>query len=97
MYAVYNKFKLFIVTLMDNSGKSVLQDIRELKKLTDKVYELTPQQVSNSPLSYKSSNFAEIDSIILMSKFYPWIIKYTSLKGLNPDKPRYLTKVTQTI
>jgi len=31
-----------------------------------------------------------------MSKFYPWIIRYTIKKGLNPDKPRYLTKVTQT-
>ncbi len=81
---------------MDNSGQRVQKDINALKKLTDKIYEFIPQQFSNSPLSYKSSNLAEIDSIILMSKFYPWIIKYTVLKGLNPDKPRYLTKVTRT-
>jgi len=45
---------------------------------------------------YPSNKILELDSIILMSKFYPWIIRYTIAKGLNPDEPRYLTKVTQT-
>jgi len=32
-----------------------------------------------------------------MSKFYPMIIKYSMLKGINPDKPRYLSKITKTL
>ena len=44
----------------------------------------------------KFNKILELDSVILMSKFYPWIIRYTISKGLNPDEPRYLTKVTQT-
>ena len=44
----------------------------------------------------KTTNFVELDSIIVMSKIYPLIIRYSSLKGLNPDKPRYLRKITST-
>ena len=94
---IQDKFKLFIITLIDNSGKSVSKNMDELIKLTNKFYELKPKDSFNSPLSYTSTDLVEIDSIILMSKFYPWIIKYSSLKGLDPDKPRYLTKVTRTI
>jgi fructoselysine-6-P-deglycase FrlB-like protein len=49
-----------------------------------------------SDFFYPSNKILELDSVILMSKFYPWIIRYTISKGLNPDEPRYLTKVTQT-
>ena len=38
----------------------------------------------------------EFDSIVIMTKFYPWIVQYAQKKGLDPDKPRYLTKVTET-
>ena len=38
----------------------------------------------------------ELDPIIVLSKFYPWIVNYSFKKGLDPDNPRYLTKVTQT-
>ena len=46
--------------------------------------------------SYQPSDVSEFDSIVIMTKFYPWIVKYAKLKGLDPDNPRYLTKVTQT-
>tara|TARA_B100001123_G_scaffold295477_1_gene329454 strand:+ start:574 stop:726 length:153 start_codon:yes stop_codon:yes gene_type:complete len=35
-------------------------------------------------------------SVIIMTKFYTWIICYALNKGLDSDKPRNLTKVTQT-
>jgi len=91
---IENSFKLFTLSLNDSSGSSVLKDARELMKITNKVYSITSQ--SNANLSYSSMNHPELDSIIIMSKFYPWIIKYSMYKGLNPDNPRYLTKVTQT-
>ena len=37
-----------------------------------------------------------LDPIIIMTKFYPWIINYAFNKGLDPDNPKYLTKITQT-
>ena len=91
---IENSFKLFTLSLNDSSGSSVLKDTKKLMKITNKVYSITYQ--SNTSLNYSSMNNPELDSIIIMSKFYPWIIKYSIYKGLNPDNPRYLTKVTQT-
>ena len=93
---IENKFKLFVLILNDKSGNIVLKDIDQLKKMTDKVYEILPVTYGNSDFVYQSLNSAELDSIILMTKFYPWIIKYSKLKGLDPDNPRYLTKLTRT-
>ena len=91
---IENSFKIFTLSLNDSSGSSVLKDTKKLMKITNKVYSITYQ--SNASLNYSSMNHPELDSIIIMSKFYPWIIKYSIYKGLNPDNPRYLTKVTQT-
>ena len=94
---IENKFKLFVLILVDKSGSIISRDISQLKKMTDKVYEILPESYGHTSLTYKSLNVVELDSIILMSKFYPWIIKYSQLKGLDPDHPRYLTKITRTL
>ena len=93
---IENKFKLFVLILSDKSGNIISRDINQLKKMTDKVYEILPTSYGDSTFMYQSLNSAELDSIILMTKFYSWIIKYSKLKGLDPDNPRYLTKVTRT-
>ena len=93
---IQNSFKLFILSLNDSSGASVLEDANKLMKITDKIYLIQSQSNNKLNLSYKSLNSPELDSIILMSKFYPWIIQYSMLKKLDPDNPRYLTKVTHT-
>ena len=93
---IQNSFKLFTLSLNDSSGESVKKDTDILKKITNKVYEIESKSKNKSNLSFKTLNSPELDSIIIMSKFYPWIIKYSMLKNLDPDKPRYLTKVTST-
>ena len=93
---IQNSFKLFTLSLNDSSGESVKKDTDILKKITNKVYEIESKSKNKSNLSFKTLNSPELDSIIIMSKFYPWIIKYSMLKNLDPDKPRYLTKITNT-
>ena len=87
---------LFTLSLNDSSGESVKKDSDILKKITNKVYEIESKSKNKLNLFFKTLNSPELDSIIIMSKFYPWIIKYSMLKNLDPDKPRYLTKVTNT-
>ena len=93
---IENEFKLFVLILNDKSGNIVSRDIKQIRKMTDKVYVISPNSKTDNTFNYQSLNSSELDSIILMSKFYPWIIKYSKLKGLNPNNPRYLTKVTRT-
>ncbi len=94
---IQNSFKLITISLDDPSGNSVLNDSKKLIKITNKVYSIGSDLNKTSNLTYKSLNSPELDSIIIMSKFYPWIIKYSKLKKLDPDNPRYLTKVTHTL
>ena len=70
--------------------------INQIKVYTNLIYKMSSNENVKSDFFYPSNKIAELDSVILMSKFYPWIIRYTISKGLNPDEPRYLTKVTQT-
>ena len=60
------------------------------------VYKYPKRGRSGKTLWYKSFQFKEIDPIIFMTKFYPWIINYAFNKCFDPDNPRYLTKTTQT-
>ena len=93
---VENSFKLFLLGMNDKSGVTVNKDVNELKNYTNSVYEMSSNANTKSDFFYPSNKILELDSVILMSKFYPWIIRYTIAKDLNPDEPRYLTKVTQT-
>ena len=93
---IQNSFKLFLLGMNDKSGLTVQNDVHELKNYTNLIYEMSSNENIKSDFFYPSNKILELDSVILMSKFYPWIIRYTIKKGLNPDKPRYLTKVTQT-
>ena len=76
---------------------SVLNDSKKLLQITDKVYSIGSKSNEIANLSYVSLNSPELDSILIMCKFYPWIIKYSKLKKLDPDNPRYLTKITHTL
>jgi glucosamine--fructose-6-phosphate aminotransferase (isomerizing) len=93
---IQNSFKLFLLGMNDKSGQTVNNDVHELKNYTNLVYQMSSNKDAKSDFFYPSNKVLELDSVILMSKFYPWIIRYTIQKGLNPDEPRYLTKVTQT-
>ena len=93
---IQNSFKVFTMSLKDNSGKIVYQDSKEIIKLTNLHYEISFEDKNKKNLFYNSYEFIELDPIIILSKFYPWIVKYSIEKGLDPDKPRYLTKVTKT-
>ena len=93
---IENSFKLFLLGMNDKSGLTVNKDVSELKNYTNLVYEMSSNANTKSDFFYPSNKILELDSVILMSKFYPWIIRYTISKDLNPDEPRYLTKVTQT-
>ena len=93
---IENSFKLFTISLRDKSGMIVAKDSSQIISLTNLHYDITYDERSNTELRYNTSEIIELDPIILLSKFYPWIVNYSFQKGLDPDNPRYLTKVTQT-
>ena len=93
---IQDSFKLYILSMSDNSGLTVQKDSNEISNYTKLIYNFSSKDKKSNSFYYPSNQIMEFESIIIMSKFYPWIIRYTQGKGLDPDRPRYLTKVTKT-
>ena len=91
-----NTFKVFTLSLNDHSGKTVNKDTNKLKQKTNHLYEITSNSQFTERLLFKKNQSSELDPLIVMAKFYPWIVQYSFSKGMNPDSPRYLSKVTKT-
>ncbi len=93
---IQNSFKVFTMSLKDKSGNIVKKDSEGITKLTDLHYQISYDRENDNTLLYNSFELNVLDPIIILTKFYPWIINYSIEKGLDPDNPRYLTKVTKT-
>ena len=93
---IQDSFKLFTLSMNDKSGLTVIKDSNKISKYTKLFYNISSIDKSSNSFVYKSNKITDFDSIVIMTKFYPWIVKYAQKKGLDPDKPRYLTKVTET-
>ena len=93
---IQDTFKLFTLSMNDTSGQTVKKDSNEFSKYTKLFYNITSKISTSENFYFPKNKILEFDSIVLMTKFYPWIVKYAQKKGLDPDKPRYLTKVTET-
>ncbi len=72
------------------------KDSNEISKYTKLIYNITSTNNGSENFYFTANEIMEFDSIVIMTKFYPWIIRYAQKKGLDPDNPRYLTKVTET-
>jgi len=93
---IQDSFKLFTLSMNDLSGLTVQKDSNEISKYTKLVYNISSTNKESKNFYFPSNQITEFDSIVIMTKFYPWIVRYAQKKGLDPDKPRYLTKVTET-
>ena len=94
---IEKSFKLFILQMNDKTGKHVINNSREIIRYTNLNYLISSNKNRNTLFKFKANKkYDVLDSISIMTKFYPWIVNYSFKKGLNPDKPRYLSKVTQT-
>ena len=89
--------KIISLSLSDASGIAVKNQIKKLQKYSQNIYCISSSNNKNADFRFLSSKIPEIDSILIMSKFYPMIIKYAFNKGIDADFPRYLSKVTKTI
>jgi len=85
------------VKLMSKINNQDRQISKLFRQISDKIYFINSFEKDRNNFHFNSTKIVEIDSILLMSKFYPMIIKYSMLKGINPDKPRYLSKITKTL
>ena len=93
---IQETLELFTLSMNDTSGQTVQKDSNKISRYTKLVYNISSTNNESKNFYFLGNEIIDFDSIVIMTKFYPWIIKYAQKKGLDPDKPRYLTKVTET-
>ena len=74
---IQDTFKLFTLSMNDKSGLTVQNDSNEITKYTKLVYNISSAKDQSKNFYFPSNQITEFDSIVIMSKFYPWIVRYT--------------------
>ena len=77
---IQDTFKLFTLSMNDNSGQTVKKDSKEFSKYTKLLYNINSKTNSSENFYFPKNKILEFDSIVLMTKFYPWIVKYAQKK-----------------
>ena len=93
---IEERFKVFTLSMIGKSGLHIDQYLEFIKEKAKFIYSIGPSNNNKYTMNYESTSYIELDSIVVMSKIYPLIIKYSLMKGLDPDKQRYLSKLTKT-
>ena len=68
---IQDSFKIFMLSMNDKSGLSVIKDSKEITNYTKLIYNIS--SMDNNNFYYTPNKISELDSITIMSKFYPWI------------------------
>jgi glucosamine--fructose-6-phosphate aminotransferase (isomerizing) len=68
----------------------------EMRERGAKVLLAAPPNVSDAELPLVETNSIELDPISVIQSFYPMVEALARARGLNPDEPPHLAKVTRT-
>jgi glucosamine--fructose-6-phosphate aminotransferase (isomerizing) len=68
----------------------------EMRQRGAKVLLVAPADVADADLPMVETNSIELDPISVIQSFYPMVEALARARGLNPDEPRHLAKVTRT-
>lgn len=105
MALIKKTLPIFLFAQHDATLGSVLEVGLKIKSLGGKVLlalpekpklKLIAEEVSTLLLPMPSSLHPMCDPLLIIQAFYLWVAKLSVLKGLDPDKPDNITKVTQT-
>jgi glutamine---fructose-6-phosphate transaminase (isomerizing) len=81
----------------DAAARSSQDTIDHLMASGADVYTASPLPMSGKQLAMKSTGHGIIDPIAMIQSFYLLAERLAQLRGLNPDQPSHLRKVTETI
>lgn len=89
---------IFCVAPGDRGGTAMRGEIAALAALSSNVI-VAGQSVDGSALHLPIpvAPHPALSSIILATAAYPFIVELAQIRGLSPDAPRHLTKVTETL
>ncbi len=92
-----NDFTVLALTARDASEQSIIQVANQLSTQGAKIYATTDQQIKAEKLPFVASGYPLTDPLLLIISYYKFVENLARVKGLNPDSPPNLKKVTETL
>jgi glucosamine--fructose-6-phosphate aminotransferase (isomerizing) len=90
-------FTVLALAARDVSEKSIIDVANQLSTQGAKIYATTDQKIKAEKLPFTASGYSLTDPLLLIISYYKFVEQLARIKGLNPDNPPNLKKVTETV
>ena len=96
MALIDDGYPLLIFATRGPTQASVLQLAAEMRTRGAKVILAAPADVAERDLTLPVAATPDLDPIVAVQAFYIMAAKLSKARGMDPDRPRHLSKVTKT-
>ena len=96
MALIEDGYPLLIFATRGPTQTSVLQLAAEMRTRGAKVILAAPDDVSERDLTLPVAATPDLDPIVAVQAFYIMAAHLSKARGMDPDRPRHLSKVTKT-
>ena len=96
MALIEEGYPLMIFATRGPTQASLLQLAEEMRGRGARVILAAPADVSTRDLTLPTAATPDLDPIVAIQAFYVMAAKLSAARGMDPDRPRHLSKVTKT-
>ncbi|HAT29461.1 MAG TPA: iron dicitrate transport regulator FecR [Janthinobacterium sp.] len=96
MALIEDGYPLLIFATRGPTQASLLQLAREMRERGARVLLAAPADVAERDLTLPTAATPDLDPIVAVQAFYVMAAKLAAARGMDPDRPRHLSKVTKT-
>lgn len=90
-------FPVIALTAKDEAEDSLVQVVDQIADKGASVFVTSSKTAKATPLPVARSSHPLLDPISLIVSFYAMVEQVSRSRGINPDAPRHLKKVTETV
>ncbi len=96
MALIEDGYPLMIFATRGPTQAGLLQLAREMRERGARVLLAAPADVAERDLTLPTAATPDLDPIVAIQAFYVMAAKLAAARGMDPDRPRHLNKVTKT-
>lgn len=96
MALIEDGYPLLIFATRGPNQASLLQLAQEMRDRGARVLLAAPSDIAERDLTLPTARIADLDPITAIQAFYVMAANLSLARGMNPDQPRHLSKVTKT-
>lgn len=97
MALVDTGYPMLVFALRGPAQEGLLQLARDMRQRGAKVLLAAPTDIAERDLTLATADTQDLDPIVAIQSFYLLVEAVARARGVNPDAPRHLSKVTSTL